>query len=145
MTNTKAWIVLAVAAVLLLVTGFIAGKSPAAKSFGAVGSQLIEQYNPYVLYNGGINSALPITTTDALTAAAGTFTGDVTVSGGTLNVTTSNTATSTAIMGCAQTYATSTATAITLRIGSANTAATSTFQGNGNGFVTWAYGTCPNL
>lgn len=32
------------------------------------GSQLIEQYSPEVLYNGGINSALPIQTSSTITA-----------------------------------------------------------------------------
>lgn len=35
-------------------------------SFGAVGGQLIEQYEPYVLYNGGINTALPFQTSSTL-------------------------------------------------------------------------------
>lgn len=54
-----------------------------------------------------------------------------TTAGGTLTVTTSNTATSTAIIGCWQTYATSTATAVKLQ-------ATGT-----PGVAFWQYGTCP--
>lgn len=40
------------------------------KSFGATGAQLIEQYDPYVLYNGGINTALPMKTTSTLQIGA---------------------------------------------------------------------------
>jgi hypothetical protein len=60
-------------------------------------------------------------------------TGDGTVSGGTLNVTTANTATSTIIGGCYQFYATSTATAQKFQ-------ATTT-----PGLMFSTYGTCPNL
>lgn len=52
-------------------------------SLGVVGSQLIEQYVPYVLYNGGINSALPIETSSTITG--GTITGTALV-GTTLQV-----------------------------------------------------------
>lgn len=37
--------------------------SPVANSFGAVGVKLAENYDPYIRYNGGYNSALPIQTT----------------------------------------------------------------------------------
>ena len=113
-----------------------------ANTLGAVGNQLIEQYDPYVRYNGGINSALPIQTSGtltggALTAAAATFSGNVTV-------TTSNSATSSATVGCVNTYATSTATAIKLFPGAINASASTTYTGGTvGGFVVWAYGTCP--
>jgi len=59
--------------------------------------------------------------------------GDATVGGGTLNVTTANTATSTIIGGCFQFYATSTATA-------------QKFQASTTpGAMYSQYGTCPNL
>lgn len=70
---------------------------------------------------------------------------DLTLGGGTLEVTTSNTATSTAIVGCHQTYATSTATAIRLVIGSIATSSTSYDGTNTVGLVGWRYGSCPNL
>lgn len=54
--------------------------------------------------------------------------------GGTVTVTTSNTATSTLIVGCIQTYATSTATAI--RISATTTAA-------GGSMLYSVFGTCP--
>lgn len=150
MTNTKAWMILGISAVLLVVAGFIVGKSPKGEIFSAIGTNPIENYIPAILYNEGYYSALPVTTTAALTAAATalsslTVSGDATVSGGTLAVTTSNTATSTLAVGCIQMNATSTATVSNFRLGSLNSSATSTFQGNGNGYVVWAYGACPNL
>lgn len=61
-----------------------------------------------------------------------TLTADATVNGGTVNVTTSNTATSTIVAGCYQFYATSTATA-------------HRFQASTTpGIMYSAYGTCPN-
>jgi hypothetical protein len=62
--------------------------------------------------------------------------------GGTLTLTTSNTATSTAIIGCIQTYATSTATPVYLSLTTSQTAST-TFAGTGLGNVMWAFGSCP--
>ena len=58
-----------------------------------------------------------------------------------LQVTTSNTATSTATLGCVQTVATSTATPIRLLF-TASTTATA-ISGTQAGFVLWGYGTCP--
>lgn len=40
--------------------------SPVANSFGSVGVKLAENYDPYIRYNGGYNSALPIQTTGTL-------------------------------------------------------------------------------
>lgn len=70
-----------------------------------------------------------------------------TTAGGTLTLATSNTATSTAIIGCINTYATSTATAVKLVFGTgagASSVATTTF-GNGTmiGLAGFAYGSCP--
>lgn len=62
-----------------------------------------------------------------------TSSGDATVSGGTLNVTTSNSATSTLIVGCIQFYATSTATALKFQASTTP------------GVMVSVYGTCPNL
>ncbi len=70
------------------------------------------------------------------TTGAATFGGNVTV-------TTSNTATSTAIVGCFQTYATSTATVVKFVLSSAGTS-TATFSGpTAAGGVSWTYGACP--
>ena len=74
---------------------------------------------------------------------AQTITGASTL-GGTVTVTTTNAATSTVILGCIQTYATSTATPIKFTIGIGG--ATTTFTGTattGNGVVAWNYGSCP--
>lgn len=69
-------------------------------------------------------------------------TGNITKSGD-ITVTTTNTATSTITVGCLQTYATSTATAVRFTIGTAANA-TSTSQGtDANGTVVWQYGSCP--
>lgn len=62
---------------------------------------------------------------------AAAITGNATVSGRTLTVTTSNTSTSTLVVGCVQMYATSTATAMKLQ-------PTTT-----PGIALWQYGTCP--
>jgi len=76
----------------------------------------------------------------SITAVDGTFTG------GTVTVTTANTATSTAIIGCVQTYATSTASPIKLTLGKeASTATTTYYGGTSKGIIYWEYGTCPNL
>ncbi len=71
--------------------------------------------------------------------------GDTTVSGGTLTLTHSNTATSSAIIGCVQSYATSTATPVRMEF--STTTALATFSGGiiPNGVVAWRYGTCPLL
>jgi len=68
---------------------------------------------------------------------------DATISGGSLSLTSSNTATSSATVGCIRTYATSTATSVRLVIGSSG--ATTTHSGTpAVGVVGWQYGTCPN-
>jgi len=86
---------------------------------------------------GGSNQSVPLGGT--------TNFDDLTLGGGTLKVTTSNTATSTAIVGCIQTYATSTATAVRLVVGSIATSSTSYDGTNTVGLIGWRYGTCPNL
>lgn len=64
---------------------------------------------------------------------SGAITTDLTVSGGTLNLTTSNTATSTIVAGCVEFYATSTATALK-------------FQASTTPGVMYSqYGACPRL
>lgn len=68
--------------------------------------------------------------------------GDLTVDGRNFTLTTSNTSTSTAIVGCVQTYGTSTATSIKLLIGTIATSSPTTAGVNTNGLVGWAYGTC---
>ena len=99
----------------LLRTGvFSNGASTLGAAFSGSG-MLAENYIPYVMYNGGYNSAKDIATTGNVNGAIGTFSGALsaaaTTLSGTLTVTTSNAATSTVIAGCYQFYATSTATA----------------------------------
>lgn len=123
--------------VVLLIVGYVEfTKHRSVTSFGAVSSQLIEDNISYYRNNGGLYTALP-----ELIAA------DVTISGGTLTMTTSNTATSTVSTGCLQTTATSTATPIVITFGTSFTGTTTLPSGlaNGQGLVTWSYGTCPNL
>lgn len=71
----------------------------------------------------------------------------VNASGGTLALATANTATSTGIVGCIQSYATSTETAIKQMLFASTTITAANTYGGGTqrGFVTWGYGTCPNL
>ncbi len=76
-----------------------------------------------------------LTITGAAALAAATLSGTLTQS-------TSNTATTTAALGCIQTVATSTVTPIRLEFGAVS-AATTTFGSAGIGSVVWRYGTCP--
>lgn len=76
--------------------------------------------------------SLAVSGTSALTGAT-TVTGDASVSGGTFNITTSNTATSTLVAGCWEFYATSTVTALKYQ-------ATTT-----PGLMFSTYGACPRL
>lgn len=85
-------------------------------------SMLIEDYTPYVRTAGGINTNLPVS-----------IGSDLTVSGGSINITSSNTATSSIIVGCIQFYATSTATALKFQASTTP------------GIMYSQYGTCPNL
>lgn len=114
--------------------------------------------NAVTTISTAITTAGNITTSDGnIEATAGTLTvggistltGDVTMSGGNgaLTLTTTNAATSTAVIGCYQTYATSTNTAIHLTFATAQMA-TSTSQGAtadglSTGVVVWKYGACP--
>lgn len=63
--------------------------------------------------------------------------------GGNLTITSSNTATSTASVGCVQTSATSTATPVKLVLGKVGSSATTTLYNTSSGAVYWAYGNCP--
>lgn len=84
------------------------------------------------LYAGKANQ-FSVSNAGAVTAASITNTGDSTISGGTLNVTTANTATSTVVAGCWQFYATSTATALKYQASTTP------------GVMYSQYGSCPNL
>lgn len=67
---------------------------------------------------------------------------------GNITTTTTNTATTSLTIGCIQTYATSTATAIRIEFGVNNMASTTFRTGapiavGGGGQMVWVYGTCP--
>jgi len=102
--------VIAALAVMLIVFGFGYFASPKAGVYG------------------GVSNFDAITLDSSLIVG-----GDSTVSGGTVTITTSNSATSTITAGCFQFYATSTATA--LRFQASTTP----------GVMVSTYGACPNL
>lgn len=123
-------------ALILSVVGLVGGNNQSASNLGG-GTR----------FPNGIsaNSTAPAAgevrgTTLTVTGAAAT--GAIT-SSGTLTLTTSNTATSSAIIGCIQTYATSTATAVRFVLSSAGTTTAIYGSGQGLGGVSWQYGTCP--
>ena len=132
-----------VVAVVLSLFNFV--RDIGAPGFGAAGGLLAENYWPYLLYNDGYKSEKNIELSgangDITTGDDLTVTDDLTVSGGTFTLTTSNSATSTAIIGCQQMYATSTATAVRLLFHS--TTSPSVISGTASGFVAWGYGSCP--
>ena len=118
------------------------GKAPAA---GGVYSQSEQTFGQglsvgtarqFVISNAGV-----ITSAVANTwASAQTFTADAVFSGGVggIDITTSNSATSSAVFGCWTSYATSTATALKLQFTASTTAPT-----NGSGVIpVVSYGAC---
>lgn len=72
-----------VVALVVLGVQFVVGKvkHSAQVSYGAVGGLLIENYDPYVMSNGGINSALPFQTSSTLTVAGITNSGTSSTTG----------------------------------------------------------------
>lgn len=131
--SNKKWSVIVLVAIVLssVVTGYLHKSAQPTGFTGALGNNYIERYSSEIQYNGGYNSQLPIKTSSTIT-------------GGDLNIPTIDTATSTTIVGCVQTTATSTASPIVLQF-SSNGNATSTFSGLSNGIVSWAFGTCPAI
>jgi hypothetical protein len=121
---------LIVSVLAIVIAGVAIFKEPAPQLSGIV------EYQKKSFVEGlyaGTGRQAEITRLGAATLASLSITGDATVSGGTLNVTTSNTATSTVIGGCFQFYATSTATA-------------HKFQASTTpGIMYSQYGACPNL
>jgi hypothetical protein len=92
-------------------------------SYGATGTR----------FPNGISADSTSPVAGQVRGATFTSTGDVTIGGGTLNVTTSNTATSTIVAGCFEFYATSTETA-------------QRFQASTTPGVMYSqYGACPRL
>lgn len=134
--------------VAILLSAYAALSGGGVPSFGAAGGLLAENYWPYLLYNDGYKSEREIVLSgangDITTGDDLTVTDDATVSGGVLNVTTTNLATSTATIGCVQTYATSTASPIRLGFDlSATTTAKNQYGTTVGGFVSWGFGSCP--
>jgi hypothetical protein len=135
MTSLKnVWIAMIVVAIIA-VGGYIYPRVQA--SFGATGTRMP---------NGiSADSTSPVAGevrgTDLTITDDAVITDDVTISGGLLTLTTSNSATSTLVVGCQQMYATSTATSIKLGFSAFN--GTTTFSGTSNGLVSWQFGTCP--
>lgn len=151
-------LVLGIAVVVVLCLTFFAGRvsAPAEVGIGVPGTRTgIEEYVPYIKYNDGYYSLLGITSTAIITGddlvsvddiTAGddlVVTDDATVSGGSLNVTTSNSATSTIAAGCWQLTATSTASPLKA-VPAAISTTTTTFGSATVGFPLIAVpGTCP--
>jgi len=119
----------------LVIAGVVVGLLISAGSnslFGGVYNQVNSYFRQGI--EVGTSSQFDVDSSgNVVTTGSVTSSGDSVFSGGTLNVTTSNTATSTVIGGCFQFYATSTATAHKFQ------ASTSP------GTMVSAYGTCPNL
>jgi hypothetical protein len=107
-------------------------------TFGATTFQQGQvQNNPMIFVNGfsaGSSQQFGVDSSGNLNAGTLSITGAFTQA-------TSNTATSTASVGCVQTVATSTATPIRLLF-TASTTATA-ISGTQSGFVLWGYGKCP--
>lgn len=130
MSNKISTIISVVALVVALAVGFIAIKSHGEGLVGIstpTNSILIENYDPYVRTAGGINTNYPVN-----------INSDLTVGGGTISVTSTNAATSSIIVGCIQTYATSTANPIVIAPVSTTTILTGLA-------LSASFGTCPNL
>ena len=91
-------------------------------NFGAVGGMLAEHYLPFVMANGGYNSALPIQTTSTLSAGNTTITGVTNLTKATF---------------CINFYATSTATQMHMVAST-----TATLPAGAGAVMTANYGAC---
>lgn len=130
-TSKVSFIVAMVAVVIAIIALFVSATASSSAAFGATNAPT-RFPNGYLDTGGGyyVDGSAVVNGSGSLV--------------GTISQTTSNAATSTAVMGCVQTYATSTATAVRLVL--STIASTSpTYSGtNTIGFVGWQYGTCPN-
>lgn len=121
LNKTNIALTLAFIAILLGISALVGGNQSESKVAG--GTRFIN----------GISTDTTSPNAGQIRGTTLTITGDSTVSGGTLNITTANTATSTLIAGCWQFYATSTATP-------------HNFQASTTpGTMYSSYGSCPNL
>jgi hypothetical protein len=127
-SNIKLWIAVVVVGIIAVGGYFY----PQVKgSFSSTGTRL----------PNGVSADSTSPTAGQLRGTTLLTTGAVTM-GGNLTVTTSNTATSTLAVGCIQSYATSTATAVRLTF--STFAGTTTSQGGNSNFLVAAqYGSCP--
>lgn len=66
---------------IVMVRAYFPGVS---KNFGAVSGMLAENYIPYILYNGGYNSALPLQTSSTITATGAVTAGSIVASSATI-------------------------------------------------------------
>jgi hypothetical protein len=113
-----------------VIVSILFSASSTAMQLGGIYNQVTNEFRQGL--KAGTSNQFVISNTGAITTGA-SISGDTTVSGGTLTVTSSNTATSTVVVGCVQFYATSTATA-------------HKFQASTTPGVMYSqYGTCPNL
>lgn len=105
-------------------------------------------------FTGALQASSTLQATGATTlfgtlsvTGASTLTGDITGGGGSgaLTLTTTNAATSTATIGCVQTYATSTDTPVRLELTTSAVSTTTHRQGAAQigGTMVWIFGTCP--
>lgn len=127
-------IVAAIVAVIVVVVG--GNNQPAPdKDLGASGTR----------FPNGISADTTSPVRGEVRGTTFTLTGDAVIGGGNgaLTLTTSNTATSTATIGCIQTYATSTQTPVRFVLSSTGTTTATFGAGTANGGVSWQYGTCP--
>jgi hypothetical protein len=148
-------IILAISVVILALLAFLALRPMVGSEVngtGTAGGLLIENYIPAILYNDGYKSEREIVLSgangDITTGDDLTVTDDLIISGGSINNTTTNTATSSFIGGCDQRYPTSTLTSIVLAYTSSYSS-TTTFptgtnvDGATGGLVAWNFGSCP--
>lgn len=123
---TTSWKIAIVLALILSVgSAFVSLQKPdvlGGNTLGALGVKLIENYSPYVKYNGGTYTALPIQTTSTLSAGATTISGITTLTKSTF---------------CINFYATSTATVLHMVAST-----TATLPNGAAAVITANYGSC---
>ena len=75
MNTTKSIIGAVVALAVGVVIGYFVFHTSTQTLVGAVGVKYAENYDPYIKYNGGYNSLLPIQTASSITAASESISG----------------------------------------------------------------------
>jgi len=87
--NNKTISILAIGAIVISIIALVIGsvsfvkKVPISDTIGTIGTMLAEDYIPVIKYNDGYYSELDITTTGTLTAATGTFSSTLGITGAT--------------------------------------------------------------